>query len=160
MILPGGFVSIHAPRAGCDLWRSLLTTMNTTFQSTHPARGATTTMLNLQSTIDVSIHAPRAGCDYTEYQLWITFKKFQSTHPARGATKHFRANVHSFAVSIHAPRAGCDRAFAQSSLRIVGFNPRTPRGVRLTILIMIVKCPLFQSTHPARGATNIGVVLS
>ena len=78
-------VSIHAPRAGCDLgevsrWRDQL----------------------------VSIHAPRAGCDsalrkFPEVTCW-----FQSTHPGRGATSERPLHRAPRPVSIHAPRAGCD----------------------------------------------------
>ena len=53
-------VSIHAPRAGRDLKRQHLK-LPISFQSTRPARGATTAM---QSTIvgsNVSIHAPARG---------------------------------------------------------------------------------------------------
>ena len=101
------------------------------FQSTHPARGATTRTSTAQANV-----------------------RFQSTHPARGATAHKRDHAR----------------------RILYFNPRTPRGVRLTLptarapqnTISIhapregcdqdihhccVTCT-FQSTHPARGATR------
>ena len=78
-------VSIHAPRAGCDLLLasaiSLLDCFNSRtpcgvrliqilkrfkikkFQFTHPVRGATTATLQQIVQRDVSIHAPRAGCD-------------------------------------------------------------------------------------------------
>ena len=57
---------------------------------------------------------------------------FQSTHPARGATLPLR----------------------QATRRLIYFNPRTPRGVRLARNTVIATPVEFQSTHPARGATS------
>ena len=85
-------------------------------------------------------------------------QKFQSTHPLRGATG----------------------IAADETNRIENFNPRTPCGVRLEYSIepyykdlISIHAPLagcdisenstmfrtikFQSTHPLRGATLIGV---
>ena len=104
----GNLISIHAPREGCDAAQGLpfngdrqdfnprtprgvrpvqsgSVGRSYEFQSTHPARGATT--------IIKSLSAPNL---------------FQSTHPARGATaSHAQAQSHWF-ISIHAPREGCD----------------------------------------------------
>ena len=60
-------ISIHAPREGCDAAVAPGTQEVITFQSTHPARGATRKV--------VEPYSPQA---------------FQSTHPARGATFHFQ----------------------------------------------------------------------
>ena len=40
-VLPAGTISIHAPREGCDARACILMAFAPTFQSTHPARGAT-----------------------------------------------------------------------------------------------------------------------
>ena len=83
--MPKTYVSIHAPREGCD---------------------SETDTLEIQRL--VSINAPRGGCDNpfeTPYQLWRRFNSrtpggvrlksprpsakfdtFQFTHPGRGAT--------------------------------------------------------------------------
>ena len=37
---------------------------------------------------------------------------------------------------------------------VSNFNPRTPRGVRLSSNSMMSQTTIFQSTHPARGATD------
>ena len=58
--------------------------------------------------------------------------QFQSTHPARGATLRRRPVLPSQAISIHAPREGCDLAYLFSRWPPGNFNPRTPRGVRLS----------------------------
>ena len=100
------------------------------FQSTRPARGATTAGADGAARRAVSIHAPRAGRDEYADTLNKVAAWFQSTRPARGATpvlcgKHYGSNV-----SIHAPRAG--------------------RDVNRTLLELRHE---FQSTRPARGAT-------
>ena len=128
--IPGHFrISIHAPRAGCDPLQVVAISRNTSFQSTHPVRGATRgrspikRSLIFQSTHPVrgatrrsirrqyrggiSIHAPRAGCDlYRE----------------GGAV--------DITISIHAPRAGCDLCRQRGIRPRNNFNPRTPCGVR------------------------------
>ena len=58
-------ISIHAPRAGCDVSNTL------TFR-----------------TSTISIHAPRAGCDPTHTDFSSALWEFQSTHPVRGATSY------------------------------------------------------------------------
>ena len=80
---------------------------------------------------------------------------FQSTLPARGATRIpgvMPDNV--FIISIHAPREGSD-AYARrhAGQRFNDFNPRSPRGERLTSPSTAIMRVLFQSTLPARGAT-------
>ena len=81
----------------------------TKFQFTHPGRGATATSWRSQWATPVSIHAPREGCD----ELWregrIIWIEFQFTHPGRGATSSIISIVMS----------------------VIGFNSRTPGGVRL-----------------------------
>ena len=101
------------------------------FQFTHPARGATT--------------------EPTEFSL--DKMEFQFTHPARGATRQTMRRVQAFDVSIHAPRTGCDRSGGGSRLEDLSFNSRTPHGVRHVDNLLAKVSPVFQFTHPARGAT-------
>ena len=123
------------------------------FQFTHPGRGATvrsprrgvrTRRFNSRTPGgvrrsrqcgsrqhgEVSIHAPREGCDA----------------PAEAAAV-------APAVSIHAPREGCDTVWTSSSLQPMGFNSRTPGGVRRKPGNHRVCLLGFQFTHPGRGAT-------
>ena len=101
-----------------------------TFQFTHPGRGATTSHPTETSALEVSIHAPREGCDPTMRMIVlrdlsfnsrtpggvrliiiltiITMAQFQFTHPGRGATDKERILNRLQRVSIHAPREGCD----------------------------------------------------
>ena len=101
------------------------------FQSTLPARGATGEAMQGRLTIVISIHAPRTGSD--------TIADF-----ARAALN----------ISIHAPRTGSDGASPQRPPPSRHFNPRSPHGERLMALVERLKIRLFQSTLPARGATQ------
>ena len=123
------------------------------FQSTHPARGATwagcggsgsptisihapregcdRTAVFISQSPPISIHAPREGCDISCGYAAALSRPFQSTHPARGATYFLISMVYS----------------------VPNFNPRTPRGVRRFRTLQRIEHRIFQSTHPARGAT-------
>ena len=128
-------VSIHAPREGCDSGWSRrsndaysfnsrtpggvrLSTyqpvrLSTSFQFTHPGRGATRLRRYPFLAYSVSIHAPREGCDgkarasgnprakgfnsrtpggvrLSSLKLSFGTMKFQFTHPGRGATRASR----------------------------------------------------------------------
>ena len=124
------------------------------FQSPHPVRGATGSRscwppsqchfnprtprgvrreahYDWSASYIISIHAPREGCDMG------------------GGVAHGID-----CISIHAPREGCDAMGGGVAWLSLYFNPRTPRGVRRAG----AGCsgggqPIFQSTHPARGAT-------
>ncbi len=80
-------------------------------------------------------------------------QKFQSTHPVWGATGDGGAERKAMRISIHAPRVGCDQRLGASTNSFLYFNPRTPRGVRRFARIWVSSPPIFQSTHPAWGAT-------
>ena len=57
---------------------------------------------------------------------------FQSTLPSRGATCTSSALTHHFVISIHAPLAGSDTKLWSLIVMKLNFNPRSPRGERLT----------------------------
>ena len=77
------------------------------FQSTLPARGATSTVQYLCYPKSISIHAPRTGSDLTR---------------ALQSCKAF--------ISIHAPRTGSDAPVSVISGEHSNFNPRSPHGER------------------------------
>ena len=145
-------ISIHAPRAGRDLFTIMIIRLyqnfnprapcgarpssnpkalsRDVFQSTRPVRGATGMLFNFR--MDSII--------------------FQSTRPVRGATAARLAKAADAAISIHAPRAGRDRRWpspAPTSIISIHapragrdpgrwkkgdkscyFNPRAPCGAR------------------------------
>ena len=101
---PVAEISIHAPREGCDARPASPCTTTSSFQSTHPVRGATC-------------------CELTSM---VSYSQFQSTHPVRGATDGPIHRRRHQAISIHAPREGCDRPWSKDSGNARYFNPRTP----------------------------------
>ena len=123
------------------------------FQSTPPARGATTGFSRDKWLTLISIHAPREGGDplgrYTTStpqrnfnprpprggRRWTetggcTISGFQSTPPARGATGLDICALHAALISIHAPREGGDFTALSTNFVFLHFNPRPPRGGR------------------------------
>ena len=131
----------------------MVLTKTAEFQSTHPARGATTRTSTAQANV-----------------------RFQSTHPARGATAHKRdharrilyfnprtprgvrltlptARAPQNTISIHAPREGCDQDI-HPLLRDMYISIHAPREGCDEVQPWMFGHPVqFQSTHPARGAT-------
>ena len=79
-------ISIHAPREGGDHTKRLMICARSRFQSTPPARGATSIFCTKGWPKNISIHAPREGGD-------LMFLRRGSRH---------------FMISIHAPREGGD----------------------------------------------------
>ena len=82
--------------------------------------------------IEISIHAPREGRDHHERPGAGGTATFQSTRPARGATEAYWFLWYK---------------------DIWYFNPRAPRGARLSLRLFVRLLRKFQSTRPARGAT-------
>ena len=146
-------ISIHAPREGRDRRPAVSTSRQLRFQSTRPARGATTVWAEKTGRIGISIHAPREGrdnfCLYAWFRRSISIHSpregrdgrrvqrkhfacaFQSTRPARGATFNVGDIVPFFLISIHAPREGRDWHSDSRADRRCYFNPRAPCGARL-----------------------------
>ena len=80
---------------------------------------------------------------------------FQSTLPARGATHQFFASLSSIFYfnprSPHGERQSQSRAVRYTS----NFNPRSPHGERPKSSLSEFTTWAFQSTLPARGATDL-----
>ena len=170
-------ISIHAPRTGSDRRWYSSSLPTSPFQSTLPARGATGAACGSKSKRQISIHAPRTGSDPLTRWAFSAPPRFQSTLPARGATLNQRntapdcSNFNprsphgerrwrirlaycSRRISIHAPRTGSDRIHhATPPLRRISIHaPRT--GSDVTLLTPTFCFTQFQSTLPARGATD------
>ena len=127
--------------------------------------------------ISISIHVPREGHDYLcpghdrlvyhfnpraprgarHYQNinldWLL--RFQSTCPARGTTIPYQRRAPSPPdFNPRAPR-GARRTAPTEGGATTYFNPRAPRGARHDAVLLQARCPLFQSTCPARGTTAV-----
>ena len=168
------FISIHAPREGCDRRLADIDKAYDVFQSTHPVRGATYYPIYKEEHRAISIHAPREGCDiiYGGYNDWTYgfqsthpvrgatklladsgLSTFQSTHPVRGATVRFQRCITQIVISIHAPRVGCDTHDLNHRPAHWVFQSTHPvRGATITRTKRHSTIQ-FQSTHPVRGAT-------
>ena len=126
--------------------------MDSEFQSTLPARGATRISAGLLSS--AQNFNPRSPHGERLATYWETLKEstFQSTLPARGATTQlflascvdfisihaprtgsdtqlFLASCVDF-ISIHAPRTGSDVNDSAAFYIVADFNPRSPHGER------------------------------
>ena len=86
MLMVSFLISIHAPRTGSDSKQGCACGKLRRFQSTLPARGATSIIFVAVDMGIISIHAPRTGSDPQESRLKSACTRFQSTLPARGAT--------------------------------------------------------------------------
>ena len=126
-----GAVSIHAPRAGCDVEL--------------PA---------LAGGIDVSIHAPRAGCDDPEAGQYFTSISFNSRTPCGVRLCHCCFIVWCKEFQFTHPVRGATEAIQHRRSPPRRFNSRTPCGVRLQHHQTQWKTSTFQFTHPVRGATS------
>ena len=147
------------------------------FQSTLPARGATSGVTPSCNAREISIHAPRTGSDRDrdwlanfarQFQstlpargatchrvaLCVMYTAFQSTLPARGATLTSARNPTAWAISIHAPRTGSDLTISLLFCAYTTISIHAPRtGSDFIRLDSVASTDEFQSTLPARGAT-------
>ena len=104
----------------------------------------------------ISIHAPREGGDPTA-ERDVTSKEISIHAPREGGDViviHILSR--SQIISIHAPREGGDHVLIGVELQQQDFNPRPPRGGRLRNPCIDTATEEFQSTPPARGATDRG----
>ena len=102
------------------------------FQSTLPARGATACRCRANCGAYISIHAPRTGSD----------------------KRHLFPSCRE-PISIHAPRTGSDQMEEKTKTAGTDFNPRSPHGERRPAEWRTPMIYKFQSTLPARGATEM-----
>jgi len=80
---------------------------------------------------------------------------FRSARPARGATRLGKRSALRGNVSIRAPRAGRDASCSRYAPQNTCFDPRAPRGARLSITETLSSTNAFRSARPARGATSV-----
>ena len=103
------------------------------FQSTLPARGATSSLIYTAVASLISIHAPRTGSD--EQRKAVDMDGDISIHAPRTGSDHhiLSRETRPDLISIHAPRTGSDQL----------------------PLFLLAARRVFQSTLPARGATRL-----
>ena len=124
------------------------------FQSTLPARGATVRARYVwRSCADFNPRSPH-GERLTSRCKMAGRCEFQSTLPARGATAALSAVFSGVSISIHAPRTGSDGRFRRE-LQAMSISIHAPRtGSDPSAQCQSARKSAFQSTLPARGATQ------
>ena len=124
------------------------------FQSTHPARGATSDIsIFTQRLYNFNPRTPR-GVRRSMPQTSLPPLNFNPRTPRGVRPDVYELTSRNPRISIHAPREGCDHVHFGGFSFVPNFNPRTPRGVRRFSVCHQQPTSLFQSTHPARGATR------
>ena len=146
------------------------------FQSTHPGWGATKINFRHLRQYSISIHAPRVGCDNRPTCIRWRDKHFNPRTPGGVRRRSWRGKLwesyfnprtpggvrlianqlpyNIIHISIHAPRVGCDLRWKcrwRCPLIISIHAPRV--GCDVSILVLLLFCIQFQSTHPGWGAT-------
>ena len=124
------------------------------FQSTLPARGATRFAPAKRQNARISIHAPRTGSDSHRAEPSV-FHDISIHAPRTGSDGCWCARTTALTISIHAPRTGSDDNPPDDDLlaEVISIHaPRTGSDTRLTSAGR--GTGRFQSTLPARGATN------
>ena len=124
------------------------------FQSTPPARGATGAVESQSDPVQaISIHAPREGGDRNNAPQQTMGKPFQSTPPARGATSSSGSSAASRSFQSTPPARGAteNSIYRDMTAEISIHAPREGGDHRLSRSRRTYK--VFQSTPPARGAT-------
>ena len=101
----------------------------------------------------ISIHAPRTGSDAAG-EAFFRHLPISIHAPRTGSDWNADTPVNPAEISIHAPRTGSDRWTSPSCPRRKYFNPRSPHGERPARITRRKRWTVFQSTLPARGATQ------
>ena len=154
--LPLFTISIHAPHAGCDAVPVSPRAILSTFQSTHPMRGATWRGTARRPHAQISIHAPHAGCDAVRAQVRLRIKAISIHAPHAGCDQNQYQQRLAQMISIHAPHAGCDLSRLVGGIQPERFQSTHPmRGATASHAMTRASMAEFQSTHPMRGATQV-----
>ena len=146
-------ISIHAPREGSDFTLPLAMSWIQDFNPRSPRGERPQTLITVSLVSHFNPRSPRGERLSARY-IVRRLTPFQSTLPARGATRPF---------SLRCPRCrhfnprsprGERRGSTRSVCARRNFNPRSPRGERQGAYVNRMMSERFQSTLPARGATD------
>ena len=148
-------ISIHAPREGCDTVSASSIRPERNFNPRTP-RGVRRVITPKRSNSGEYFNprTPRGVRRLKSPNIPCTFCNFNPRTP-RGVRRYSISTTAMYMkISIHAPREGCDEPQRLKPMSGIYFNPRTPRGVRqVNGILVTLNEGVFQSTHPARGAT-------
>ena len=148
-------ISIHVPREGHDVTAPIAPKPTADFNPRAPRGARRRTLQIVYKEEGISIHVPREGHDPCGEHADARQPQFQSTCPARGTTIHIdylRKSLPYF--NPRAPRGARLTIQPRVTGAVSYFNPRAPRGARPNNTAPCYRgCILFQSTCPARGTT-------
>ena len=123
-------ISIHAPREGGDRAKPCRFISQVRFQSTPPARGATSYRSERKGTKEnFNPRPPRGGRRALRYLLHAD-NPISIHAPCEGGDPSLLIGIANVGISIHAPREGGDPAGGGAGRVCSDFNPRPPRGGR------------------------------
>ena len=128
----GRKISIHAPRAGCDV--NIYGTLNNPSSYFYPRTpGGVRPLLSQRRghALDISIHAPRAGCDMYDCSKTVIQQGYfypRTPGGVRLVVSEY-GSLRSLFLSTH-PGRGATRPSGQCRRGGIYFYPRTPGGVR------------------------------
>ena len=147
-------ISIHAPRTGSDVSRGLSGVLHRQFQSTLPARGATSPV-GYQEFFIANFNPRSPHGERRPSSMGITLRRiFQSTLPARGATRE-RSRFCPVCVKFQStlPARGATVSGGGTRQWQTRFQSTLPARGATYESTWRLEDELFQSTLPARGAT-------
>ena len=154
LLLAVKYISIHAPRTGSDRQRKIRDFISPRFQSTLPARGATErTMALANCQTDFNPRSPHGE------RHWKKSARNRQNHFNPRSPHGERPGWCALAIlpRYFNPRSphGERRIVALAiSFHFIHFNPRSPHGERQGFKFRGIDDVIFQSTLPARGATD------
>ena len=126
------WISIHAPRVGCDFVFIKLPNLVFYFNPRTPGGVRRLTKSLRVGKKRISIHAPRVGCDLISAAFPLFHIDFNPRTP--GGVRHYYPDINAPLVRHFNPRTpGGVRLYIVQigKTRHKNFNPRTPGGVRL-----------------------------
>ena len=123
-------ISIHAPREGGDECGHATGHPSRLFQSTPPARGATTKTAVQYLRQKFQSTPPARGATSAAQTCAATCTYFNPRPPRGGRRSTARGSTATNRISIHAPREGGDHRGRRVGQHRDDFNPRPPREGR------------------------------
>ena len=152
-------VSIHAPRTGRDLSMSWASSTTSSFNPRAPHGARRVTPFQHPHTCKFQSTRPARGATSTG-DCRTCPSAFQSTRPARGATS--QSGFQIMTLNSFNPRAphGARPACQCHRDQTVSFQSTRPaRGATMRTTSRLWRSRMFQSTRPARGATGAMVAI-
>ena len=151
-------ISIHAPLAGSDLRKCLQNSPQKYFNPRSPRGERLLGALECLNSLIFQSTLPSRGATIVCLHCAVKTSRFQSTLPSRGATKTTSKSSNTTAISIHAPLAGSDIKLSHGMGTVSYFNPRSPRGERLSSLSLVMNICYFNPRSP-RGERHSASII-